>query len=153
MNRHENKPLINLKTHSIMAIFVRLEQSKNKTKSSFGKWYLKTVKLDEVHTEEMARNICDNTTFKRSEVKGIIDELVSEMKHQMQMGHVVVLDGLGRFHLSAESEGVADKRQFNLGKHLRRVVCKFLPAGHRDPQTGEITRNFVKGTKVEWMKE
>lgn len=133
-----------------MSILIKLERSNNKTKSSFGKWYAKTVSVREIHTPEIAEIICRNTTYKEGEIKGLIAELVDEMKHQMQEGKTVVLDGFGRFRLVAESEGVSDPDSFSIKRHIRRVVCKFLPSGVRD-MSGKILRNFADGVSVEMV--
>ena len=89
-----------------MSLFVRLKKYKNKTKSSYGKLYTETVYTGEVHTREIAKAVSENTTFRPGEVKGLIDEIVAEMKRQLQDSQIVVLDGLGRFRLVVESEGV-----------------------------------------------
>lgn len=142
----------------IMAVFIKLSQSKNATKSSFGKWYAQTVHTGEVHTEELARRISENTTFRPGEVKGIIDELVTVMTREMQDGHAVVIDGLGRFRLMVESEGVEKASDFNIARHVRRIVCKFLPATHRKGDDGERKATgrkeqlFSEGADVEWYK-
>ena len=96
-----------------MSLFVRLKKYKNKTKSSYGKLYTETVYTGEVHTREIAKAVSENTTFRPGEVKGLIDEIVAEMKRQLQDSQIVVLDGLGRFRLVVESEGVEKEEDFN----------------------------------------
>ena len=141
----------------IMAVFIKLSQSKNATKSSFGKWYAQTVHTGEVHTDELARRISENTTFRPGEVKGIIDELVSEMRLALGKSQVVVVDGLGRFRLAVRSEGVANPADFRLKGSIRRVECRFLPAGHHDGgetgnrQTSRVVRTLCEGADVDWF--
>lgn len=137
-----------------MSLFVRLKKYKNKTKSSYGKLYTETVYTGEVHTREIAKAVSENTTFRQGEVKGLIDEIVAEMKRQLQDSQIVVLDGLGRFRLVVESEGVEKEEDFNIKTDIKRIQCKFLPAGTRDAeqtgnkQNGRIKRNFSDGAKV-----
>ena len=139
-----------------MALLIRLKQYKNATKSSYGKWYADTVHVGEVHTEEIARRVSENTTFRPGEVKGLIDELVAEMKQQLQDSRVVVLDGFGRFRLTVESEGAETPGDFHLQRSIRKISCKFLASGwhdtdtRRDGEAWHIQRNFSKGAKVEW---
>lgn len=141
-----------------MALKIRLKQYKNSSKSSFGKYYAETVQLGEVHTADLARQVSQNTTFRPGEVKGIIDELVTVMTREMQDGHAVVIDGLGRFRLMVESEGVEKASDFNIARHVRRIVCKFLPAAHRKGDDGERKATgrkeqlFSEGADVEWYK-
>lgn len=142
-----------------MSLFVRLKKYKNKTKSSYGKLYAETVYTGEVHTRDIAKAVSENTTFRPGEVKGLIDEIVSEMKRQLQDSNIVVIDGLGRFRLMVESEGVEKKEDFNMQTSIKRIVCKYLPAGKRDAeetgnkQNGRIKRNFSDGVNVKWWPE
>ena len=130
-----------------MALKIRLKQYKNASKSSFGKYYAETVLLGEVHTADIARQVSENTTFRPGEVK---------MTREMQDGNAVVIDGLGRFRLMVESEGVEEAKDFNIGRHIRRIVCKFLPAAHRIgddrevKSTGRREQLFSEGADVEW---
>jgi len=139
-----------------MAVFIKLKQYKNKTKSSYGKWYADTVHTGEVHTDDIARKISENTTFRPGEVKGIIDELVDEMKLQLQESKVVVIDGLGRFRLTVESDGVDKKKDFDLQRNVKSVVCKFLPSGHRlslnggDKRLNPKQHDLSAGADVKW---
>ena len=139
-----------------MSLFVRLKKYKNKTKSSYGKLYAETVYTGEVHTRDIAKAVSENTTFRPGEVRGLIDEIVIEMKRQLQNSNIVVIDGLGRFRLMVESEGVEKKEDFNIQTSIKRIVCKYLPAGKRDAeetgnkQNGRIKRNFSDGVKVKW---
>lgn len=141
-----------------MALKIRLKQYKNSSKSSYGKYYAETVLLGEVHTADIARQVSDNTTFRPGEVKGIIDEVVTVMTKQLQDGNAVVLDGLGRFRLMVESEGVEKPEDFNLGRHLKRIVCKFLPASRRIGGDGTANAKgrkeqlFCEGADVEWYR-
>ena len=71
-------------------------------------------------------------------------------------GNAVVIDGLGRFRLMVESEGVEKASDFNIARHIRRIVCKFLPAAHRIgddrevKSTGRREQLFSEGADVEW---
>jgi len=139
-----------------MAVFIKLKQYKNQTKSSYGKWYADTVYAGEVHTDDIAKKICENTTFRPGEVKGIIDELVSEMKQQLQNSKIVVLDGFGRFRLAVESKGVENEKDFNLQHSIKGVKCKFLPSSHRenpkggDKRSGLSKHDLSVGTEIKW---
>lgn len=134
-----------------MSILIRLMQSKFKNKVQQSKWYAKVVSTGEIHTDELATIIESNTTFKKGEVQGLITELVDELKQQLSDGKTVVLDGFGRFHLTVESDLVAQQADFNIHQHIRRIKCKFLPAGNRLAHTGIIQQNFSKDVEVEWI--
>lgn len=135
-----------------MAIFIRLRKDKMGASKDHHKYYAHVVSAGEVDTEELASLIQENTTFKKGEVRGLIDELVSQMKRQLAMGQTINLDGFGRFHLSVESEGANTPEEFDIERDIKRVKCKFMPAGTRQgKQHGPITQLFGEGVDVKWF--
>ena len=70
----------------------------------------------------------------------------------MREGHTVVLDDFGRFHLTVQSDMVEKKEDFDLRKHIRRVLCKFTPAGHRNPFNRKLERPFCDDVDIERWK-
>ena len=132
-----------------MAIFVRLVKNKFKSRSNYGKWNARIVTVGETSTAQIAAQISQNTTFKQSEVIGIIKELASVMRQEMQQGRIVQLDEIGRFHLSIESDNLDNPDEFNSGRNIVRVKTKFMPAGNRvGGKNGFIEQTFAQGTKV-----
>ena len=114
-----------------------------------GKWFGRAVRLDEVHTEELARNIQRKCTLTTTDVIAVIDALVGEMKNELGDGRTVVLDGFGRFHLTVQSELVDNKEDFNVLRHIKRVLCKFTPDAHRKNLTDrKLVRTFCDGTAI-----
>ena len=102
-----------------MALSIRLQQSKFKEKNRGGKWHARVVSNGVTSTNDLAESIQENTTFTRGEVTGIIMALVDEISYSLSLGNTVVLDGLGRFHLTVESEPVENKEDFDIKKILR----------------------------------
>lgn len=130
-----------------MAIQVKLCQQKRKDLA--GKWFARVVKMDEVHTEELAKRINEKCTVTETDVIAVIDALVRQMKEELQDGNTVVLDGFGRFHLTVQSEVLDRKEDFNVLRHIKRVLCKFTPEGHRSsPNDRKIARTFCSGTDI-----
>ncbi|MCH4146893.1 MAG: HU family DNA-binding protein [Prevotella sp.] len=136
-----------------MAIFIKLVKNNIHKSSSYNKWHALVVRNGEIDTDGLADKIQANTTFKKSEVKGLIEELVDEMKLQLQAGKTVNLNGFGRFHLSVESLPVSKAEDFKIQKDITAVKCKFMPAGKRDAQTKTIRQVFAEGTEVKRWKE
>ena len=87
------------------------------------------------------------------DVLAVIKALTEEMRRQMQMGKTIVLDDFGRFHLSVKSDMVDRKADYNIKKHVKKVVCRFTPTGHRDQLDRHLVRPFCDGTEVERAKE
>ena len=130
-----------------MAIKIKLYQQRRK--DLLGKWYGRTVKTGEVTTEELARRISAANSVTESDVYGVIVALVQEMKSDLRDGRTVSLDGFGRFHLTVQSEMVERKEDFDLRKHIRRVLCKFTPAAHRNTFDRTLERPFCDGVDIE----
>ena len=133
-----------------MAISIRLQQSKFNEKKSEGKWHARVVSNGVTTTENLAASIQENTSFTRGEVTGIIMALVDEISYNLSLGNTVVLDGLGRFHLTVESEPVTNKEDFDIKKNITGIKCKFLPASRRDPLTRKSKQDFASGVQVVW---
>ena len=118
-----------------------------KSSKNYGKWVAEPQKQGDVTTEELARRISENATFRPSEVQGILMELVEQMRMAMQDGYTVVLDDLGRFHLSVEADAVNEPDDFNIQQHVHRVKCKFVAATHRQ-RDGSATCPLSDGTQI-----
>lgn len=140
--------IIIIKTQRIMAIGIKLKHYKNCTKSSFGKWYAQTVSLGVIDTEELAKHISRNSTFTEGDVLGVLRQLACEMQRALQNGKTVRLNGIGRFRIVAESEGVENPHDFNIQQHIKNVRMKFLAEGTRNAITWKVTRLLTAGTDV-----
>ena len=55
------------------------------------------------------------------------------------------------FSLRVESIGVDEPKQFNIGRHITRIICGFLPAGRRIAG-GRILYDLCDGVKAVWLK-
>lgn len=133
-----------------MAIKVRLQQSKFKEANRSGRWYARTVSSGDVSTSDLAMEIQNETTFTRGEVEGFITELIDVIARNLRDGKTVVVDGLGRFHLTVESDPVANPNDFDLEKNITDVKLRFVPAGKRDEITKRKVDDFGNGVKIEW---
>ena len=133
-----------------MAVHVKLIKNNVKSRKGYGKYYAKAVSQGEVTLEEIAAEACRNSGFKEGTVVGVVTELQELLKEKLADGQTVVLPGIGRFSLRVKSLGVEDPKEFNLGRHITRVVCGFLPAGRRIPG-GCIVYDFCEGVKAVWQ--
>ena len=134
-----------------MAVHIKLIKNNIKSRKSYGKYYAKVVSQGEVTLKEIAEEACRNSGFSEGSVIGVTTELQEILKHRLAEGQTVVIDGIGRFSLRVESIGVDDPKEFNIGRHITRIVCGFLPAGRRI-QGGHILYDFCDGVKAVWQK-
>ena len=134
-----------------MAVHIKLIRNNIKSNSSYGKYFAKAVSQGEVSLKEIAAEACRNSGFSEGSVIGVTTELQDLLKQKLSEGQTVVLDGIGRFSLRVESIGVDDPKEFNIRRHITRIVCGFLPAGHRI-QGRHILYDFCDGVKAVWQK-
>ena len=112
-----------------MAVLIKLRQSKFSEQNGGGKWFAQTVSTGEVHTNDIARRIEENSTFKHGEVLGLISELVETMTHEA--GHALVATLYGHRWLQVTINGCADSLGFlenlrdgNVGKSMKKLMEK-----------------------------
>ena len=123
-----------------------------KKKGQPDKFYGKAVKRQDVTLETIAEIISQKNSVTESDVYGVLKALVHEMKFLLQLGHTVKLDGFGNFHLTIESEMVEKESDYQLDKHVKRVLCKFTPASHRT-EDRKLSYYFCEGVELERKKE
>ena len=133
-----------------MALLVKIQKMKKKGQPD--KFYGKTVKRQDVTLETIAEFISKKNSVTESDVYGVLKALVHEMKFLLQLGHTIKLDGFGNFHLTIESEMVDKESDYQLDKHVKRVLCKFTPASHRT-EDRKLSYYFCEGVKLERKKE
>ena len=134
-----------------MAVHIKLIKNNIKSSSSYGKYFAKSVSQGEVTLDEIAAEACRNSGFSEGSVIGVATEIQDIMKERLRNGQTVVLPGIGRFSLRVESIGVEDPKEFNIGRHIIRIVCGFLPSGRRI-QGRHILYDLCDGVKTVWQK-
>ena len=139
-----------------MAVHIRLIRNNIKSSSSYGKYFAKAVSQGEVTMNELAEEAAINSGISRGAFIRGVTELQDMMKHRLANGQTVVIEGIGRFSLRVESIGVEEPKQFNIGRHIKRIVCGFLPAGSRinigkGTKNGHILYDFCEGVKAVWQ--
>ena len=85
-------------------------QNKNDDSTAYGKWFATAV-YDQhfIETEELANYIQQQASVKKSDIKAVLDELGSAMKHFFELGQKVKLDGIGIFKVGFSSIGTNEK--------------------------------------------
>ena len=85
-------------------------QNKNDESTAYGKWFATAV-YDQhfIETEQLADFIQTQASVKKSDIKAVLDELGSAMKHFFELGQKVKLDGIGIFKVGFSSIGTNEK--------------------------------------------
>jgi predicted histone-like DNA-binding protein len=106
-------------------------QNMNDDSTAFGKWFATAV-YDQhfIETEQLAEFIQTQASVKKSDIKAVLDELGSAMKHFFELGQKVRLDGIGIFKVGFSSIGVNDKEDCGAQNITTRRVL-FQPESQR----------------------
>ena len=82
-------------------------QNNNDKNAAFGKYFATAVYDNHfIETEQLAEFIQTQASVKKSDIKAVLDELGSALKHFFEMGQKVKLDGIGIFKVGFSSIGV-----------------------------------------------
>ena len=134
-----------------MAVHIKLIRNNIKRSSGYGKYYAKAVSQGEITLNDIAKEACRNSGCSEGTVVMVVTELQDILKQRLSEGQTVVLPGIGRFSLRVESIGVDNPKDFNIRRHITRIVCGFLPAGRRI-QGRHILYDLCEGVKTIWHK-
>ena len=133
-----------------MAVHIKLVRNNIKSSSSYGKYFAKAVSQGEVTLKELAADACRNSSLSHGAVIHVVTELEDMLKQRLSEGQTERIEGIGSFSLRVESIGVDDPKSFNLRYHIKRIICGFLPAGHRRCDHS-ISYNFCEDVKTVWQ--
>jgi predicted histone-like DNA-binding protein len=124
-------------------------QNSNDDSTAFGKWFATAV-YDQrfITTEELAEFIQTQASVKKSDIKAVLDELGSALKHFFELGQKVKLDGIGIFKVGFSSIGSNDKDDCGAASITTRRVL-FQPesvrvvVGQTKNKDGKIKQKYV----------
>ena len=123
-------------------------QNQNDDSTAFGKWFATAV-YDQhfIETEQLADFIQTQASVKKSDIKAVLDELGSAMKHFFELGQKVRLDGIGIFKVGFSSIGVNKKDDCGAQNITTRRVL-FQPESQRvivgqEKKDGKVKQKFV----------
>ena len=114
-------------------------QNRNERSSAYGKYFAKAV-YDEkfVETEELASYIQSQASVKKSDIIATLTELGEALKHFLELGQKVRLEGIGIVKVGFSSIGVTRKDDVTASTITTRRVL-FQPETER-VIVGQITR-------------
>ena len=124
-------------------------QNKNDDSTAFGKWFATAV-YDQhfIETEQLAEFIQTQASVKKSDIKAVLDELGSAMKHFFELGQKVKLDGIGIFKVGFSSIGTVEKEDCGAQNITTRRVL-FQPesqrvvVGQTKNKKGKVVQKYV----------
>ena len=124
-------------------------QNSNDESSAYGKWFATAV-YDQhfIETEQLADFIQTQASVKKSDIKAVLDELGSAMKHFFELGQKVKLDGIGIFKVGFSSIGAATKdgcgaQNITTRRVLFQPETERIVVGQTVNKKGQITQKYL----------
>ena len=124
-------------------------QNSNDESTAYGKWFATAV-YDQhfIETEQLADFIQTQASVKKSDIKAVLDELGSAMKHFFELGQKVKLDGIGIFKVGFSSIGAATKdgcgaQNITTRRVLFQPETERIVVGQTVNKKGQITQKYL----------
>ena len=138
-----------------MSVRYKLYQDNRAESKNRGKWYARAVYNSRPKTlKQMAMEIQENVSVKKSDVLAVLDELVNVMKLWLQESYRVSLDGLGSFKIGLKTKPADTAKDFSAAKHVVGSRVNFQPETHWSAADGNRRRKvFLEGLSVEETPE
>lgn len=130
-----------------MTVFVKKYQNTNeKMTKMYRKWYGKTVIVDKVEIDQLANEIQDNCTVKRSDILAVLSELGPAIKKELQRSMKVYIPYLGSFKMVVHSTGTDTPEDYDVNTNIVSVRPRFIPETKLDNK--HRVAELVKGVRI-----
>jgi len=131
-----------------MTLFYKMRRNNDATKPrACNKWYARAYHTETVDLQRLCESMQRNSTVKQSDILAVLVELSHAMRHQLQAGKRVHIDGLGTFMIGLSSDGVVDPSTYHPDSDLRRLHIVFQAERVRGCD-GHLHDVMVMGTRV-----
>ncbi len=131
----------------IMAVRYKVKKYVNSTSTKNGYFYGRAVVTDVLGLDALAEKIQQNCSMKKSDVKGVLTEMVEVMTEALQDSKKVTIDGLGSFKMGIKSMLVEKAAEFSANNILGFHVL-FQPETRKDA-AGNRIKKLVSGAKAQ----
>ena len=124
-------------------------QNKNDQNAAYGKYFATAVYDNHfVETEQLADFIQTQASVKKSDIKAVLDELGSALKHFFELGQKVRLDGIGIFKVGFSSIGVTriedcTAQTITTRRVLFQPETERVVVGQEKKQDGSVKQKYV----------
>ena len=136
-----------------MSVRYKLYQDNRAESKNRGKWYARAVYNSRPKTlKQMAMEIQENVSVKKSDVLAVLDEMVVVLKKWMQDSNRVKIDGFGSFKIGLNSKGARTAKSFTVADHIEGMHVVFTPERTHDA-AGNRVKQFLQGVKCEELPE
>ena len=131
-----------------MAVLYKLYQDNRSNATYPGKWYARAVHNNVTDLNAIAALIQRNCSLKKSDVIGVLTEMVEVMRDELTSSNIVKLDGLGTFRVGLSTKPADTAAAFTPAKNVVGYRVNFLPeaklAATSVATDGKLKRTLVK---------
>ena len=136
-----------------MSVRYKLYQDNRAESKNRGKWYARAVYNARPKTlKQMAMEIQENVSVKKSDVLAVLDEMVVVLKKWMQDSNRVKIDGFGSFKIGLKTKPADTAKDFSASKHVVGARINFQPEVTIDA-AGQRVKAMLQGLQVEETNE
>ena len=101
------------------------------TLKNYGRYKAVAIHFQTIEAEQVAQEVQDNCSAKRSDVELVLGELLEVLARHLKQGDRVRLKYIGLMKLELDSEKVDSPKDFDPAKHIRGVRLHLLPESRR----------------------
>ena len=101
------------------------------TLKNYGRYKAVAMHFQTIEAEQVAQEVQDNCSAKRSDVELVLGELLEVLARHLKQGDRVRLKYIGLMKLELDSEKVDSPKDFDPAKHIRGVRLHLLPESRR----------------------
>lgn len=130
-----------------MALLFKAYQSILPTKAGKKLFYPRLVRVGNVTTDQIAKEIAAYSSLSSGDVKNTIDNLITVMGQHLQSSETVTLNGLGTFRMAINSNGRGVDTSEQVNASQASVTVRFSPSSTRNIDGTTATRSMVTGVK------
>ena len=117
------------------------------TLKNYGRYKAVAMHFQTIDAEQVAQEVQDNCSAKRSDVELVLGELLEVLARHLKQGDRVRLKYIGLMKLELDSEKVDSPKDFDPAKHIRGVRLHLLPESLRG------RKELYEGISLEKFKE
>ena len=131
-----------------MSVKYKLYQNTREGSEQYGMWYGRATYDGVVDIKQISKDIEEKCTLTESDVRGVIIELIKQLKKHLQNGMKVNLEDLGSFKVGLRTSPAQKAKDFTPTSNVKGARVIFQPTVTVNAATKKHTINLLDGLTV-----
>ena len=124
-------------------IIYKVTQNNNRMSKAYGKYYGRAIHMETMNTRRLAQHIAEHGSIYTTDVVfGVLEKFRSCLVEMLLESKKVKIEGLGTFYTTVESDGALQRKDYNVGEHIKALHIRFLPEQAQEMNIS--SREFLK---------